>query len=78
METTLFDYEEYDILDTLILQYYDCTLKVDIGRFKAGDKIDCIVMNCDEGKITLCLSTVEFTYNLSFNIDNESERIQEN
>lgn len=77
METTLFDYEEYDLLDTLILQFYNCTLKVNIGRFEAGDEIDCIIMNYDKGKITLCVSTVEFTYNLSLNIDNESERIQE-
>lgn len=77
METTLFSYEEYDILDTLVLQYYSCILKVDIGRFKVGDEIDYITINYDEGKITLGLDTVEFTYNLSLNINNESERIQE-
>lgn len=77
METTLFNYENYDLLDTLSLQFYNCVLKVDIGRFKAGDEIDCIIMNYDRGKITLCVSTVEFTYNLSLNIDNESEQIQE-
>lgn len=77
MEDILFDYKEYDLLDTLLVQHYDCTLKVDIGRFKAGDKIDYIIIDYDEGQIILCLSTVEFTYNLSLNINNESERVQE-
>lgn len=68
MERKLFDWEDYDIIDTLILQFYNCKLKEDIAEFKAGSEIDCITMDYDNGLISLQDKDVSVTHTLSLTI----------
>lgn len=68
MEERLFDWEEYDIIDTLIMQFYNCKLKEDIIEFKAGTEIDCITLDYDRGLITLQDKDKICTYNIKITI----------
>jgi hypothetical protein len=52
MEGQLFTWEEWDMMDTMVLCFYDCELKVDIGPYKAGEKLECIWMDYGEGELT--------------------------
>ena len=61
MERKLFDWEDYDILDTLVIHFYNCKLKKDIVEFKAGSEIDCITLDQQDGD-EIC------TYELSLQI----------
>ncbi len=42
MEEQLFSWEEGEFTGEESIQYYNCTLKVDIGLHKAGDLLYCI------------------------------------
>lgn len=68
MERKLFDWEDYDILDTLVIHFYNCKLKKDIVVFKAGSEIDCITLDYDKGLITLQDGDEICTYELSLQI----------
>jgi hypothetical protein len=53
MERALFDWCGWDQLDTGVLQFTGCTLKVPIGKFAAGELVPVIVANFDAGTIDL-------------------------
>jgi hypothetical protein len=51
IETQIFEWNGWDELDFMALQFYDCTLKIDIGPYKVGDKISNIAMMFDTSTI---------------------------
>jgi hypothetical protein len=53
METQLFTWGEYDILADLTFQFYNCTLKVDIGRLPKGEVFESIIINYEIGYIEI-------------------------
>lgn len=53
MEEKFFDWMDYDPVDDLIVQYFDCTIKVDIGRFRVGDKLEVITIDYEHGVMEL-------------------------
>jgi hypothetical protein len=53
METQLFDWKNWDSWDFAVNVYYDCTLKVPIGPYAAGTKIDTISVDFEQGFVEL-------------------------
>lgn len=54
LESSLFEWKEWDELDDPgNLQFYECTLKKDIGSFKKGEGIFTIAMIYSESYIEL-------------------------
>lgn len=54
MERQLFEWKNWDQLDVAALQFYDCTLKVDIGGgYKKGDSVKSIVVDFNEGFLAI-------------------------
>lgn len=53
MEKQLFDWETYDVIDDDLWLFYDCTLKVDLGQFLAGDELDEITIDFETGVMEL-------------------------
>jgi hypothetical protein len=49
MEQSLFSWENWDQLDTMLFCFSQCTLKVDIGKYKAGDIIEEIALDYSDG-----------------------------
>lgn len=49
MEKTLFDWKDWDLIDTLVFCFYNCNLKIPIGKFAAGCEVGCIVMDYEKG-----------------------------
>ena len=48
MITDLFDYQSSDFIDGG-MQYFDCVLKVNIGKLNIGKKVDAIAIDVDTG-----------------------------
>jgi hypothetical protein len=53
MEQQLFTWESWNDLDSLAFSFIDCTLKVDIGPYKAGQKLFCVEMNYGNGIVCI-------------------------
>lgn len=53
MEQELFSGEFWDQYDTMFFSFHNCTLKKDIGSFKAGDFIECINVDYENGTLEL-------------------------
>lgn len=53
MERELFDWCEWDSLDTGVLQFTGCTLKVPIGQFKTGELVPVIIVSFEAGILQL-------------------------
>jgi hypothetical protein len=53
MENQLFDCKTWAQLDTKCFAYYDCILKQDIGKYKKGDFIVDIIIDYEEGELTI-------------------------
>lgn len=53
MESQLFDWENWDIMDTMDFIFYNCTLKQDIGKYKTGEKFESININYSNGELTI-------------------------
>lgn len=53
MEKELFDWSAYDELDTLVMGFYDCTLKQELGGFPPGHKFSMIELNFRDGALSL-------------------------
>ena len=49
MEKQVFDWEDYDEVDTAVFNFYDCTLKAQIGKYVVGSIFSSICVNFDEG-----------------------------
>jgi hypothetical protein len=50
---TLFDWVSWDVVSDEILTFHNCTLKVPIGPFKAGDVVPTILIDFEHGYIQL-------------------------
>lgn len=50
MEKQLFEWDGFDLVDTAIMQFYNCTLKRDIGTCKEGETVDSVVLDYSNGK----------------------------
>lgn len=55
IEQQLFINDSWEVVDYLILQYYDVVLKVDIGEFKAGSKFECVYLDFENSLIVLMM-----------------------
>jgi hypothetical protein len=53
MEKQLFNWESWDDCGECNLQFSECTLKVDIGPYKAGSKIPLIYVGYNDGNIII-------------------------
>lgn len=47
LENQLFSWTGWDPMDAASYNFYECTLKHDIGNFKAGDKISSIFFSVE-------------------------------
>lgn len=66
----LFDFESYDDLAGLIFQFENCTLKLPMGRRKAGDKVECIILNWKDKTLELICDFGTFSLGVfSFKLD---------
>ena len=53
IENQLFTWKGWDEHDTLDLQFYDVTLKVDIGEFKAGSNFETVAFLLSSSRLVL-------------------------
>lgn len=54
MEATLFQYTSRQVTnDDMKVWLTNCTLRVDIGHFKNGDRMDLVIVDYAEGEVTL-------------------------
>lgn len=53
MESQLFEYAVCEIGDYLRITCINCSLRVPIGGYQVGDRVDQIEVQYDEGKILL-------------------------
>jgi hypothetical protein len=51
MEKQLFDWNGWDIQDTMAFTFYNCVLKVDIGPYKAGEVVKSVDLDYGEGQL---------------------------
>lgn len=52
MENQLFDWESFDIIDEGVFQFYNCTLKVQVGGFQVGTSVPIAYVNYQEGLLS--------------------------
>lgn len=53
MEKQLFTWDNFDVVDTMMFQFYACTLVVPIGIFPAGYKAPIISLDYEHALITI-------------------------
>lgn len=53
IERHLFDWDEWDQVGTIDIQFYGCTLTAPIGEFPIGTKFDMIVISYETSSIQL-------------------------
>ena len=53
IEQEYFSFEAWDDVDVMCIQFYDCVLKKDIGKSKAGEKIGSICIDYNHSIIEL-------------------------
>lgn len=51
MEKELFQYDSLDFLDSLIIQFYDCTLNKDLCGFTKGTEFPLITMDYENSAV---------------------------
>ena len=51
MEKELFDWKEWDLIDTACFAFYQVTLKVPIDRFPIGTQFEIANIDYEEGKV---------------------------
>lgn len=76
METELFSWEEWDMLDTACFTFYNVVLVRKIGNFEAGTKFSYANMDYTEGKLVLSPNDSgenEFTFKLSLNVSEDAQ-----
>jgi hypothetical protein len=47
------NWDNWDQLDTIALQFYNGTLVIDVGDVKAGTKIECCVIDFEKGIVEI-------------------------
>jgi hypothetical protein len=75
METELFSWEAWDMLDTMSFVFYDVVLVRKIGNFEAGTKFSSAVINYEDGRLVLYTDDSgknEVTFNLSLNVSEDA------
>ena len=65
METKLFTWIAWDVVNTLILQFYDVVLTTDIANFVKGTEFDLAMMDLEKGFLTLVTGEKEYQFKLS-------------
>lgn len=70
METELFTWVDWDIVDEDIMQFQDITLVIPIGNFNKGEKFSYAVINTQKGILILGLDNTrrEFKFKLHFRV----------
>lgn len=68
MEKELFEWKEWDPMDTLVLCFYNCTLIKQIGKFPPGFQTSAITMDYEEGKISIYLEDSDTTVSYKLNL----------
>lgn len=53
MEKQLFDWKDWDEMDFLVVEFYNCTFNTDVGKYKKGDKVSSILMDYSNGTIKI-------------------------
>lgn len=53
MEKQLFEYDSWDIVDTMVFQFYNITTKVKIGKHPPGSQFDLAVIDYENGFVEL-------------------------
>lgn len=71
MEKELFNWEEWEQIDTLIVSFDKCVLNKDCGSWKKGSMLDKILMDYEHGKMTFYLENAATNFNLKFLITEE-------
>lgn len=51
MEKELFDWTDWDQLDTASFSFHQCVLRKDIGGLRSGMAVDCISVDYERGKM---------------------------
>lgn len=69
IEEQLFSWEEWDVLAVADLMFYNCELKVDIGPFKIGDKVDAITLMFSKQVIQIDHETETFCGKLTLSVE---------
>ncbi len=67
MEKTLFNWEDWDLLDTMAFIFYECTLKVPIGSFPVGYYAGSILVDYEKG-ILVIFDNEDKEYKFSLNL----------
>ena len=71
IEKQLFDWKEWDDLDTIDMVFYDVTLKAKIGKFEAGTKFDSVALILSKSTIELYEkgSSIPHTFDLKLTVE---------
>lgn len=69
MEKELFDWKDWDEMDTLAVYFYECVFKKPIGKFKEGDLVDGIFMEFNKGYMTINNGDEEVKYKMTLSFD---------
>lgn len=77
MESKLFYWEDWDIIDDFIYQFYDIELKVDIGKFKKLSRFDIAVINFAKMCLILHKGDEEYKFSIDFSIKEYTEKEEE-
>lgn len=68
MEKEFFKWEDWDLFDTLVLCFYNCTLLKKIGIFQPGMHVDSITMDYAQGIVSIFVEDLDTTYSYKLNL----------
>ncbi len=51
LEGQLFNWERWETVSTAEFHFYECVLKKDIGSFKKGSSVQCILFSVEKSKM---------------------------
>ena len=68
LEFQLFDWDEWEEVDVGDLLYYPVTLKVKIGQFDIGEKLDNALLRMSDSKLVLQKDEKEYTFDLLLSV----------
>jgi len=72
MEKQLFDYPgQCDYITDMGFQFYDITLKVDVGNFNKGEKFPEAFLDFDNGILALFRGGKEWKFKLTLGVGDE-------
>lgn len=73
MEKQLFNFVEFDVLDTAVFQFYEITLNQDIEEFVIGDKFNAAIVDYEHATMTLYRGEDKWKYKLTFLVGSKLE-----